>query len=123
MHAADGIRRLLAVKAEALVARSADALEAILDPLFLYVNAGGGRFDKRSYIDAYCVSGRVIFKVQAFEDLDVRDFGGFAVGTMTVRDQFEYGGKLVAGEYRSLCVFRKAETGWLWSAGQTASKG
>jgi hypothetical protein len=68
------------------------------------------------------VSGRVIFKVQAFEDVDVRDFGAFAVATMTVRDQFEYGGKLVSGAYRSLCIFRRAETGWLWSAGQTANK-
>jgi hypothetical protein len=122
MTAAGEIPRLLAAKADALVTRSAGTLEEILDPLFLYVNAGGGHFDKRSYIDAYCVSGRVIFKHQAFEDVDVRDFGAFALATMTVRDQFEYGGKLVSGVYRSLCVFRRAEAGWLWSAGQTANK-
>jgi hypothetical protein len=119
MNATDEVRRVLAAKADALVKRSARALEEILDPLFLYVNARGQRFDKPGYIDAFCASGRVVFESQEFADVDVRDFGAFAVATMTVHDRFEAAGQSVVGTFRSLCVFRRTAAGWLWSAGQT----
>jgi hypothetical protein len=119
-NATDDVRRLLAAKADALVTRAASTLEEILDPLFVYVNARGQRFDKRTYIESFCISGRVIFKSQAFADVDVQDFGSFAVATMTVLDFFEVRGEPVSGAFRSLCVFRRAEAAWLWSAGHTA---
>ncbi len=102
-----------------MVRRSADPLSALLHDDFVYVNAGGVRFDKAGYIETYCTSGKVVFLEQKIDDLSVRTFPGFAVATLLFRDRFSAGGREVRATYRSLCVF--AETGgrWLWVAGQT----
>jgi len=115
----DDIRAILTVKAEALVRRSADRLAPLIHPGFVYVNAGGRRFDKAGYIDTYCTSGKVVFREQTVDDVDVRSFDGFVVATMMVRDRFAAGGEDVAATYRSLCVFGLADGQWQWVAGQT----
>ncbi len=123
MDFSDQIRSILSAKAEALVKPSPDALLELLDPLFVYVNSKGDRFDKRLYVDSYCGSGKIKFRSQRLENLEVRDFGSFAVATMIVHDHFEYSGALVTGVFRSLCVFSRVGSRWLWAAGQTMSVG
>src|SRR5437588_11505838 len=47
-----------------LLRRSADDMAALLDPDFVYVNAGGYKLDKAQYIDNGCTSGRTVFRSQ-----------------------------------------------------------
>ena len=115
----DEIRRILTTKADAVVRRATDDLAALLHPDFIYVNASGRTFDKAAYLDTYSVSGKVIFAEQRFSDLEVKEFPGFAVATVTVNDRFAASGRDVSATYRSLCVFSNAEGRWLWAAGQT----
>lgn len=102
-----------------MVRRSAATLDALIHDDFVYVNAGGIRFDKSGYIETYCTSGKVVFREQQIDDLSVREFPGFAVATLTVRDQFSAGGRDVRATYGSLCVFADVNGKWLWAAGQT----
>jgi len=117
---ADEIRAVLAAKADALVRGVPADLAALIDPNFIYVNARGSKFDKEGYIEAFCSSGRIAFREQRFDDIDVVSHAGFAVATMTVNDRFVSDGRMVMGTYRSLCVFAKSGDRWLWAAGQTA---
>lgn len=119
MNIAEEIGRVLAAKADALIRHDPVALEALLDPGFIYLNAGGRRFDRAGYIETYCVSGRVIFLSQQATDLQVVPHDGFAVATLALHDRFRLGDRVMDGEYRSLCVFRMAEGSWRWAAGQT----
>ena len=116
---ADEIRIVLAAKADALVRRSADDLATLLHPDFVYVNASGRKLDKAAYIDVGCISGRLIFRDQQVNELDVRQFDDFAVATMLLNDRFVFEGKEVSETYRSLCVFSKKAGHWQWIAGQT----
>lgn len=102
-----------------MVRRSAGTLAALLHDDFVYVNAGGTRFDKAGYVETYCTSGRVVFLEQRIDDLSVTEFPGFAVATLTLRDRFSAGGREIQATYRSLCVFAEANGKWLWTAGQT----
>jgi ketosteroid isomerase-like protein len=115
----DDIRAALAAKADALVQRAADRLAALIHDDFVYVNAGGRRFDKAGYVEAYCTSGSVVFREQRVDDLEVRSFDGFAVATLRVSDRFSAGGQDIAATYRSLCVFTRVDGRWHWAAGQT----
>src|SRR5258708_4409327 len=115
---ADEIRIVLAAKADALVCRSADDLTTLLHPDFVYVNAGGRKLDKAAYIDAGCISGRLVFRDQKVNELDVRQSDGFVVATMLLADRFVFEGREVSETYRSLCVFRKKAGRWQWIAGQ-----
>jgi hypothetical protein len=119
----DEIRALLAAKADALVRRSPAALDTLIDPRFVYVNASGMTFDKAAYIDVYCTSGKVVFSEQRVSDLVVRPFGDFAIATFIVNDRFTTAGRIVSGRYRSFCVFSRAEERWHWAGGQTMSAG
>jgi hypothetical protein len=113
------VRQILEAKAEALIRRQSDGLEALLHPDFVYVNARGTTFDKAGYIDTYCASGKVVFAEQQISDLHVKPFAGFAVATFTASDRFTADGRAVSTTYRSLCVFSHIEGRWLWAAGQT----
>jgi hypothetical protein len=115
----DDIRAVLIAKAEALERRQADRLAALIHHDFVYVNARGMRFDKSGYIDTYCASGKVVFRQQHVDDLDVRSFDAFAVATMVVRDRFSIGGQDIVATYCALCAFARANGGWQWAAGQT----
>lgn len=117
--AGEAIRQVLAAKAEAMVRRSAEGLAAQLHDDFIYVNARGTRFDKSSYVETYCTSGRITFHDQEIADLQVTEFPGFAVATLTLHDRFSTGGREVSATYRSLCVFSATGGKWLWAAGQT----
>jgi len=123
MMAIDLIRELLSAKADALVRGAADDLAALIHPDFVYVNASGVTLDKAGYIQTYCSSGKVVFSEQQFSDLVARQFDGFIVATLIVRDRFSVGGRDVAGTYRSLCVFSNAGERWQWVAGQTMAAG
>lgn len=110
---------MLEAKAEALVARQAGHLDALIHDDFVYVNVGGRTFDKASYIEAYCTSGRVVFTQQRISDLLVKLIDGFAVATLSINDEFRIDGRAVSGRYHSLCVFSQPAGRWLWTAGQT----
>ncbi|HYC65269.1 MAG TPA: nuclear transport factor 2 family protein, partial [Reyranellaceae bacterium] len=84
----DDIRAVLAAKADALARRSADDIAALLHPDFVYVTAGGYKFDKAGYIENGCTSGRLVFRSQKVRELDVRQFGDAAVATMVLDDHF-----------------------------------
>ena len=119
MATVDEIRAVLEAKAEALIARQADCLAAVLHDDFLYVNAGGRRFDKATYIEAYCTSGRVVFAHQGISDLKVKLIDRLVIATLSINDEFRIDGRAVNGRYQSLCVFIRPAGQWLWTAGQT----
>ncbi len=119
MPLVEQIDGVLAAKADALVRRAADPLGELIEPGFVYVNAAGRLHDQASYIQTYCIGGRVIFKSQKVSDLAVQDFGDFAVATFLVEDLFVASGETVAKTYRSLCVFKHDGQRWRWAAGQT----
>lgn len=63
------------------------------------------------------------FGGQKVEGLDVRDFGSFAVATMTLHGTFIRPDTTLERTYQSLCVFRKENGSSLWVAGQTIAPG
>jgi uncharacterized protein (TIGR02246 family) len=113
------IRAVLLAKADALLRRSADDMAALLHPDFVYVNAGGYKLNKAQYIDNGCTSGRIVFRSQKVNELDVRQLGDVAVATMVLDDQFALEGREITATFKSLCVFTKKDGRWLWLAGQT----
>lgn len=119
MSVSDQIIGLLQLKASLLVKRDSSKLLEILDPRFVYINARGRRFDREGYVNAFCGPEGIRFHSQSFDDVQIQDFGTFAVATMNVHDTLEYGGEVHSGILRSLCVFGQTESGWRWSAGQT----
>jgi len=110
---------LLQLKASLLVKRASSELLEILDPGFVYINARGRRFDREGYVSSFCGPEGIRFHSQSFDDVQIQDFGTFAVATMNVHDTLEYEGEVHSGILRSLCVFGQTQTGWRWSAGQT----
>ena len=119
MVAVDEIRRILTAKADAVARRATDELAPLLHPDFIYVNANGKTFDKAAYLDTYSDSGKIVFTEQRPSDLEIKEFAGFAVATLTVHDKFIAGGRDISAAYRSLCVFSNDKGQWLWAAGQT----
>lgn len=115
----DDIRRILTAKADAVARRATDELALLLHPDFIYVNASGKMFDKVGYLDTYSDSGNIVFIEQRLSDLEVKEFTGFAVVTLTIHDKFIAGGRDVSATYRSLCMFSDDKGRWLWVAGQT----
>jgi hypothetical protein len=114
---------VLLAKAEAIVKRAAGALEALIHPDFVYVNAAGRTFDKAGYIDAYCTSGRIVFAEQRISDLSVQEYPGVAVATFVAHDRFVIDGQTVDTISQSMCVFTGGRDGWRWVAGQTRTAG
>ena len=113
------IGALLLAKAEAIVDRAANKLEALIHPDFVYVNAAGRTFDKAGYIDAYCTSGKMVFAEQRISNLTVQASPGLAEATFVSHDRFLIDGKTVDATYQSMCVFTAGPQGWQWVAGQT----
>lgn len=106
MATIDEIRVVLKAKAEALIARQAGHLEALLHDDFVYVNAGGRTFNKANYIETYCTSGRVVFTHQGISDLMVKLIDGFVVATLSINDELSIDGRAVSGRYQSLELCR-----------------
>lgn len=123
MTAIDEIQQFLQRKASFLVAGSSAELAGILDPDFVYIDAAGRRFDRDGYVARFCSPTGIRFLSQTFGDVQIHDHGAFAVATMSVHDLFDIEGRTESGNYRSLCVFSRTDTGRLWSAGQTAADG
>ncbi len=119
MSVTEQIAAVLQAKAEGLVKKSSKILSEIMDPAFVYVSSGGRRAEKQAYIDRVCAAADWSFGRQLVENLEVVDFGSFAVATMTLHDQFVHSSGAVERTYLSLCVFRKEGERWLWAAGQT----
>ena len=117
MSLVEEIEAALKAKAEALVIKSPQILSELLDPAFVYVSAGGSRSDKQGYIDRVCKAAGWRFGRQVVENLQIKDFGTFAVATMTLHDRFLHSSGAVDRTYLSLCVFRKEGGRWLWAAG------
>ena len=113
------IGSMLLAKAEAIVARAGDKLEALIHPDFVYVNAAGRTFDKAGYIETYCTSGKIVFAEQRISELSVQEFPGVAVATFVAHDRFVIDGRTVEATYQSICVFTAGPKGWQWVAGQT----
>jgi hypothetical protein len=114
---------MLLAKAEAIVARAGDKLDALIHPDFVYVNAAGRTFDKADYIDTYCTSGKIVFAEQRISDLSVQEYPGVAVATFVAHDRFVIDGQTVDTTYQSMCVFTGGQEGWQWVAGQTRTAG
>ncbi|MBL8689460.1 MAG: DUF4440 domain-containing protein [Rhodospirillaceae bacterium] len=119
MAVADEIASVLKTKAEGLMTKSSKIFSELLDPAFVYVSSGGTMSGKQAYIDRVCKAADWSFGHQLVENLEVVDFGGFAIATMTLHDRFIHSGGAVDRTYLSLCVFRKEGGRWLWVAGQT----
>jgi hypothetical protein len=113
------IGSMLLAKAEAIVARAGDKLEALIHPDFVYVNAAGRTFDKADYIDTYCTSGKIVVAEQRISNLTVQASRGVAEATFTAHDRFVIAGQTVESTYQSMCVFTASPQGWQWIAGQT----
>ncbi len=116
------IRELLHAKSAALMSQTPTALERILHPAFIYLNASGTRLDKQDYIAGYCTSGQVAFLSQKTSGLKVQSFGDFAVATMNVDDVLMIGGSQRMQANVSMCVFAKVDDEWYWAAGQTMAR-
>lgn len=121
MNVGDSVRAVLEAKAAALVTKSPDILDRMIDPAFLYVNALGNKFSKEEYIATYCRSGAIKFLNQRLSNIEVIDYGDFAVVSLTIEDHIIEQGQLSRGHYRSLCVFRNDNGRWIWVAGQTST--
>jgi Domain of unknown function (DUF4440) len=119
----DQIRDILLAKADAIVRRDGSALDALIHPDFVYVNAAGRTFSKAEYVDYFCTSGQIVFRRQKFSGLEVRPFPGLAVATMVVHDSFVVDGKIIDATYQSLLMFAELEGRWQWVAGQTRTAG
>jgi len=117
------IRAVLRAKAEAIVRRAADRLDALIHADFVYVNAAGRAFDKAGYIDFYCTSGKIVFEEQRVSELSVQAFPGTAVASFQAHDRVVAAGETVEATYQSLCVFIDGPRGWQWVAGQTKTTG
>jgi hypothetical protein len=116
----DEIRQILTAKADALVHRDSARLEALVHADFVYLNAGGRKFDKTGYIDTYCRTGQVVFRGQKVSDLEVSLVGSdIAVATMRLNDRLTTGGRDFDATFQSLAVFVRSAGGWQWAAGQT----
>ena len=113
------IAQVLLAKAEAIVARAGDKLEALIHPDFVYVNAAGRTFNKESYIDTYCTSGKIVFAEQRISNLRVEESPGVVEAAFVAHDRFVVDGQTVDSTYQSLCVFIAGPEGWQWIAGQT----
>jgi ketosteroid isomerase-like protein len=113
------IGELLLAKAEAIMQRAADKLDALIHPDFVYVNAAGRTFDKAGYIDTYCLSGKIVIAEQRISDLAVQASSGVAEATFVAHDRFVVDGKTIDATYQSMCVFAASPQGWQWVAGQT----
>lgn len=122
-RAADEIRDLLKRKADALLQRSAPKLAALLEARFVYVTASGRRLRRDDYVEHGTGPGGLRFQSQEIAELDVADFGDMAIATMILHDRFEIDGRSFSETYRSFCVFRRQEAGWLWAGGQTCVAG
>lgn len=121
MSLSDEIIELLTRKARALIEKSEKTFNEILDPQFVYIDSLGNRSSKRQYINLYCKSNKMKFIKQRFGNIEIQDFDTFVVTTMNVVDQYEFLGESFTGTFKALCVFRKVEDRWVWSAGQTMS--
>jgi len=119
MSVTDEIHAVLKAKAEGLVTKSSKILSEITDPAFVYVSSGGRRVERQAYIDRVCKATDWGFAHQLVENLQVVDFGSFAVATMNLHDRFVRPGEIADRTYLSMCVFRKTDEGWHWVAGQT----
>jgi hypothetical protein len=114
------IGKVLLAKADAIVARTAGKLDALIHPDFIYVNAAGRSFDKEGYIETYCTSGKIVFAEQRISQLTVvQEAKGVAEATFVAHDRFLMEGKTIDATYQSLCVFVASPQGWKWIAGQT----
>ena len=113
------IGSMLLAKAEAIVARAGDKLDALIHPDFVYVNAAGRTFDKAGYIDTYCTSGQIVIAEQRISNLTVQASRGVAEATFMAHDRFVIDGQTVEATYQSMCVFTAGPQGWQWVAGQT----
>ena len=114
---------VLLAKADAIVNLSADELDALIHPDFVYVDAAGRSFDKAGYIDTYCTSGKILFAEQRISELSVQEYPGVAVATFVAHDRFVIDGQTVDTTYQSMCVFTGGQDGWQWVAGQTRTAG
>lgn len=123
MSTRDRIRDALFAKADAIVCRAADRLDALIHPDFVYVNAAGHTFDKAGYIDTYCTSGKIVFEEQRIRELSVQESPGVAEAAFIADDRFIVDGQSIAATYQSLCVFVHGPQGWRWIAGQTRTAG
>ncbi len=113
------ITKLLERKANALMKRSKEELSDIIDVGFFYTNSQGTKFSKDEYI-RLCTIGELKFQQQQIKNLEVQDFGGFALATMNLHDSFIFSNQSFEGVFRSFCVFRKVNDRWLWAGGQTS---
>ena len=116
------IKELINRKARALVHRNCGALNEIIHPSFVYLNAGGRLFDKAGYIDAYCSSGSVVFLDQTLIECRVQPVDDFVVATMVLSDRLLANGEEQTGRVKSMCVFSSVNGIWVWVAGQTMTE-
>jgi hypothetical protein len=113
------IGSVLLAKAEAIVERAAGKLDVLIHPDFVYVNAAGRAFNKESYIDTYCISGKIVFAEQRISNLTVQESRGVVEAAFVAHDRFVVDGQTIEATYQSLCVFITGAKGWQWIAGQT----
>jgi len=112
------IRAVIAAKSSALVRRSADDLDLLIHPDFLYVTAGGKTLTKADYIDV-AVRGKFVYHDQQVRELEVRLFDTTAVASMVIEDKYTIDDREITATFYGLSVFTWTDGRWLWAAGQT----
>lgn len=82
MSELDQIIKILIRKSAAVVKKSAEDLNELLDSKFVYLDSRGNRANKRQYIEHCCKIGKMKLINQRFGHIDIQDFNSFAIATM-----------------------------------------
>jgi hypothetical protein len=113
--------QLLHSRSAALLAVDVDALAALLDDGYCYVDSIGRRLPREQYLNSRR-GGELRLITQRMQDVEVRDLGGgIAIVTAVTHDQGEFNDQAFRGAYRVVHVCRFDGTKWLFVFGQSTT--
>ena len=113
--------KLLESRSAALQARDVDALAALLDDEYCYVDSLGRRLPREQYLNSRR-SGELRLLSQQIQDVDVRELGGgIAIVTAVTRDEGAFNDRPFRAAYRVVHVCRFAGARWLFVFGQSTT--
>ncbi|AMM33419.1 hypothetical protein SA2016_2754 [Sinomonas atrocyanea] len=116
MDARDEVVAAAMARAEALVARDAQALRRLLHPGFQWVSHTGERFDRDSYI-AGNTAGELRWLAQDLGSPRIGLFGGAALLQTEATDEVSRGGQPETRRMMMTQVWVRADGAWLCAGG------
>jgi len=107
-------------RSAALVNKDVAALQLLLHPDFVYVNASGHVLDRDQYLDLYVRPPEVRWTRQTLESPQVVQVGSVAVLTCLVHDVARYHDDHLDETFRSTLTWVHTVDGWRCLAGHTS---